>query len=334
MSGAEVALRSGMNDPETWRGRGKRAAGGRILSGSKGLPPGSKSPSEVVELVIQSLGAGEMLTSGTLVEFGEVMRLFARFCEKGHALRALSEVGPEHASDFVRALRRDGRDPTPSTMHVRRGAIRLLFREARRLELGKGDPTMDLELPPRSSLTARALTDDEVELCRSYAIDSLTDLRRPLAWALSECSARTSEIPRARIRDLDLEGMRVFLHGAPRVDPRWTPITDWAARQFHRRVTASRLSCDPDAPLLVWRTKAPKVPRAAASMAVIETLRAAGIHAEPDVRPRSILAWRGRHLLNEGLTIDGVALALGFRRLDQAAEAIGFDWRAPEAQRR
>jgi integrase len=304
--------------------RGRAGTGGAAPSGEQ------RTPSEVVEVVLASLGAAEALTPETLVEFGEVMRLFAAFCQEGHGLTAMSQVGPEDASSFVRAVRRDGREPSPSTMHVRRGAVRLLFKEARRLGLADGDPTIDLQLPPRSSLGARALTEDEVELCRNYSLDSLTDLRRPLAWALSECSARTSEIPRARIRDVDLEAARVYLHGAPRVDSRWASITDWAARQFHRRLAAPRLSCEPDAPLLVWRANVPKTPRAAATMAVIETLRAAGLHEEPDVRPRSILAWRGRRLLREGMTIDQVALALGFRRLDQAAEVIGFEWRESE----
>jgi integrase len=305
--------------------RSSQAAGPRVWARAGSVH--AAAPSEVVAVVLESLSAAEMLMPETLVEFGEAMRLFAAFCEEGHGLTALSQVGTEHASGFVRAPRRDGREPTPATMHVRRGAIRLLYREARRLGLASGDPTIDLHLPPRSSLAARALTDDEIELCRSYALNSLTDLRRPLAWALSECSARTSEIPRARVRDLDLEGMRIYLHGAPRVDERWAPITNWAARLFHRRLVASRLSADPDAPLLAWRAKVPKTPRAAASMAVIETLRAAGLHSEPDVRPRSILAWRGHQLLDEGLTIDQVALALGFRRLDQAAEVVGFEWR-------
>lgn len=310
--------------------RSTQAASPRVWAGAGSIQ--TATPSEVVAEVLGSLSAAQMLMPETLVEFGEAMRLFAAFCEDGHGLTALSQVCAEHASGFVRAPRRDGREPTPATMHVRRGAIRLLYREARRLGLASGDPTIDLHLPPRSSLTARALTDDEIELCRTYALDSLTDLRRPLAWALSECSARTSEIPRALVRDVDLESRHIYLHGAPRVDERWAPITDWAARQFHRRVVATRQPCEPDAPLLIWRAKEPKTPRAAASMAVIETLRAAGLHGEPDVRPRSILAWRGRQLLDQGLTIDQVALALGFRGLDQTAEVIRFQWRAFEGQ--
>jgi len=62
-------------------------------------------------------------------------------------------------------------------------------------------------------------------------------------------------------------------------------------------------------------------------MAVVEILRRAGTHGEPDVRPGSVAAWAGGRLLREGRSIDQVAKALGSRSLDRAAETIGFDWR-------
>src|SRR4051794_30441362 len=55
-------------------------------------------------------------------------------------------------------------------MHVRRSAVRLLFRTGRQLGLCTSDPTVDIVLPPRSSLRARPLTDDEVGLCRSASV--------------------------------------------------------------------------------------------------------------------------------------------------------------------
>ena len=282
----------------------------------------------LVEAVLDSLTAAGTLAPATLLEFGEVMRRFASFCEVGHGLVSPGDVLPRHAEAFVRALRQEGEEPSPATMHVRRGALRMLYKEGRRLGHVRGDPTLDLRLPPRGSMGPRGLTDDEVELCRAYALDSLTALRRPLAWALSETTARTSEIPRTRIRDVDLAGMRVYLHGAPRVEPRWAPLTEWAAAQIDRRLKAARLGRKPDDPLVIWRGRHPREPRAAASMAVIETLRAAGLHGEdPEVRPRSIVVWAGRRLFNAGAPIDEVARALGFRRLDAAAEFIGHDWR-------
>jgi integrase/recombinase XerC len=59
-------------------------------------------------------------------------------------------------------------------MHLRRSALRLYFRTARQLGLCSGDPTLDLVLPARSSLHIPPLTDDEVVLCRSFSVSSLT----------------------------------------------------------------------------------------------------------------------------------------------------------------
>jgi hypothetical protein len=56
------------------------------------------------------------------------------------------------------------------------------------------DPTIDLVLPPRSFLAVRPLTDDEIVVCRSFSLQTLTATRQPAAWALAEATARNSEI--------------------------------------------------------------------------------------------------------------------------------------------
>jgi len=63
-------------------------------------------------------------------------------------------------------------------------------------------------------------------------------------------------------------------------------------------------------------------------MAVIEVLRNAGIHGEPDVRPASVVSWAGARLHQRGASIDQVARALGVRSSDRAAEMIGYEWQA------
>jgi hypothetical protein len=74
--------------------------------------------------------------------------------------------------------------------------------------------------PPRSSLRARPLTDAEVALCRSYSITSLMESRQPAAWALAEATARSAEVARCHILDLDLDRARVWLHGGSKTEPR------------------------------------------------------------------------------------------------------------------
>ena len=44
---------------------------------------------------------------------------------------------------------------------------------------------------------------DEVILCRSFSLHTLTETRQPAAWALAEATARTSEIPLIRASHVD-----------------------------------------------------------------------------------------------------------------------------------
>lgn len=284
------------------------------------------SPSAFVQLVTESLRSKQQLAPSTLSELPRKMQLFAAFCERGLEIADARQVDAGHARSFVLATRSDGTPATPAWMHVRRGAVRLLFKEGRRLGLVDIDPTWDLELPPRSSMATRPLTDDEIELCRACARESLADLRGSLCWALSEATARSSESARVRVCDVDLEGQRVHLHGDPSALPRWALLTDWGLAQVGCALAVQRQRSSPDDLLVPFR-KGARALQTSASMAVIRTLKAARLHDEPDVRPRSVMGWAGTRALRDGATIDQVARMLGMRSLDQTAALIGFDWR-------
>jgi hypothetical protein len=290
---------------------------------------GPTTPSQFVDLVVASLLRAAELTPGSLEEFPQKMRLFAHFCERGLGIEDFRLINAEHARKFVVSTKADGTRPAVAWMHVRRGAVRLLFKEARRIGLSTIDPTLDIALIPRSVLSTRPLAEDEVELCRAYAIDSLSDLRRPICWALAEATGRTAEIHRVRLMDIDIEGCRVYLHGDPRAVPRWAPLTPWGAAQVKRGIRAAGRHPDPEC-RLVPLSQGATAPRASVSTAIIRTLKAAGLHDEPDVRPRSVVAWVGAHAMVAGATIEEAALLMGCRSLDQTAAMVGFDWRSHE----
>src|SRR5205085_6736330 len=112
--------------------------------------------------------------------------------------------------------------------------------------------------------------DLEVSLCRSHALFHPHDLRHPLAWALAEATARTSEIPRVLIGNVDDAAGTVSLGGSSQCHPRTVAFTGWGLTQVRRRLRRSNTSLQD---LLVpFRSR--KVPRASAAMAVIEVLRA------------------------------------------------------------
>jgi len=286
-------------------------------------------PASVLELVLKELKRAD-LTDQSVQKMAELMARFTVYVDKGHSLRSVTEIAEDHVEGFVFAPSVVGskrRRPSVATMHLRRSALRLYFRTARQLGLCSGDPTLDLELPARSSsLHMRPLTDDEVALCRSFSVTSLTETRRPAAWALAEATARTSELPHIRVRDVYVDEGRVWLWGSTKAEPRWGTLTEWGCKQVVRRMERMK-DRRPDALLGYRGARDDKVAQISSCIAIAEVLRMAGLGKEPDVRPHSVVAWTGRAVLSDSGRIEMVARALGARSLDRTASLIGWDWR-------
>ena len=252
---------------------------------------------------------------------------FGRFASEGCDLTDLGDVTARVARSFVAAPTEAGQAPSISTMHWRRTALRLLFKAARRHGLIDGDPTLDLDLPPRSSLGTRPLTDDEVTLCRSVAQWSLAGSRRAAAWALAEATCRSSELPKVTGTDVDLQSGRVWIGGGKATVPRTGRLSDWGLVQVRARL--DELDA-PSLPLVYLGRSPTGAGQVSGASALVDVLARAGLHQEPDVRPGSVAAWAGRRVLEETGRIELAAKALGVRSLDRAAGIIAWDWRTDE----
>jgi site-specific recombinase XerD len=247
---------------------------------------------------------------------------------------ALGAVTPSQARGFVLAPTGSGRRPELATQHARRTSVRTLFRTARLLGIASSDPTLDLRLPPRGTLAARPLTDDEVTLCRASAQMPRggTASVRTAAWALGEAGAVTSEITAVRARDLDdhRSPRTVRLPGTRRHDPRTVPLTPWASGVLQRRVALLLSAGATGDVVLAYGGQAPPggaKAQASVCNALREVLDAAGLTQEADVRPASLRNWVGRTAYDNGAPIEHVARVLGLRTLDAAAEDIALTWR-------
>jgi integrase len=272
--------------------------------------------------VVAAADASGVLSEATSRRFVGTAERFISFCQRGHGLASLGQVTPSVVEAFVRAPV-DGRPVSVARMHSRRTVLRAFFRFARELGLLDGDPSLDVTLPQRSRLRTRPLTDDEVMLCRSYALTSLTQTRLPSAWALAEATARTAEIPHVKAADVDLDTRQVWIHGGTRTPARWGELSEWGVKQLKRRIEAIRRD---DVPLIYTGTRGGESAQASSSMAISDALRRAGLAAEPDIGPLSVTAWAGRKVLEQHGRIEEVAARLGLRSLDRAALLIGWDW--------
>jgi integrase len=249
---------------------------------------------------------------------------FVRFCERGHGVTGLGQVTPAIAESFVNAPSVDGDGPTLPLVHLRRTALRLLFRSARRLGQPVGDPTLDLRLPPRTQLPTRPLTDDEISLCRAASAWSLNDRRRAAAWALGEATCRSVEVGQIIRGDVDLETGRVWIHGGPTTSDRWGHLSEWGVVQLKRRLA---MIDDRPAQAVVYEgAEGPATGQVSACIAVRDVLIRAGLGKEPGVRPASLAGWAGNQILQETGRIDEVARRLGMASLDRTARFIDWSW--------
>jgi site-specific recombinase XerD len=272
--------------------------------------------------VIAAVTASRALSDAAISRFLATADRFVAFCGRGHGLFALHQVTPGVVDAFIRAPS-EGHPVGVARMHSRRTVLRTFFRFARELGLMDGDPSLDIRLPAKSELLTRPLTDDEVGLCRSYALTSLQQTRHAAVWALAETTARSAEIPHIRACDVDLEAGKVWIHGGSRTPERWGDLSAWGATQIARRIDA--MNCD-NMPLVYSGRRGGESAQASSSMAIADALARAGLDRESDVRPLSITAWAGCKILERTGRIEDVAKRLGMRSLDRAALLIGWDW--------
>ena len=284
------------------------------------------SPSSLVDTVAAQLVAEGAVTEQSLERLVELMGRFAGFVSVGHGLVDLNGSTRAMVDEFIDAPTSDGTPPSATVRHLRRCAVRLLFRTARRLGLVHGDPTLDLELPARRPVAARPLTDAEVGRCRAAPLCLSAGTRLPAAWALAEAGIRTGEMAKVTVGDVDLELPVVRAPGCRSAVARSVALTEWGAAQIGRRLRA--VPVDPDRPLVYEGDGSDKSKQASSCIAVTDSMTRAGLGHEPAVRPVSATAWAGRKVFEETGRIDEVAARLGMRSLDRAARLIGLEHRS------
>jgi integrase/recombinase XerC len=283
-------------------------------------------------LVQRRWRADGLHTDQTIARMSETVNRFAsRLLSTGATSFAGVTYG--EVASFVTARTRAGSEPELATQHARRTAVRTLYKTLRLLGMGVGDPSLDLWLPPRGMLAARPLSDDEVMLCRASCQLGPRDTarRRAVAWALAEATAVTSEITAIRLSDLDdpAAPASVRLPGTRRHDPRTGQLSEWGRACLRQHTPASR-PLQANDPLLAYGGAAPPggaKAQASVCNAIRDVLDAAGLGDETDVRPASVRNWAGRRAYDNGTPLEQIALMLGCRSLDTAAEDIALSWR-------
>jgi site-specific recombinase XerD len=280
-----------------------------------------------LEPLLRQVRESSDLSVQSRAKFLDLLDRFEAFLSAGPGVGSLVDVTRAHVALFLSAT--SAKDPTTepaaATMHLRRSAIRLLFRLARDSGLEIGDPTLDVRLPPRSPRPFRPLTDTEIEVCRGASLSTLDETRLPAVWALAEATARTSELPSILASDVDPPSGVVWIAGSSRTQPRRGFLSDWGVQQLARRLDTVASSGTEDTAIIYGGARGGASGQASASAAIGWILRRAGLTADAAVRPASVAAWAGRRLLDQGIALEEVARRLGIRSLDRTARFIGLD---------
>jgi integrase len=294
--------------------------------GTLGPTSGPVQPlSDEIDLVVAHLVTGPALTPQSSRRLADIIQRFGSFVSRALRISSLDEVRAEHARAFVKAPGVTGA-PAVATMHLRRSALRLLFRSARALQLCNHDPTLDLTLPSKYGRRSRPLKDGEIALCRSQAAQTLHETRQPAAWAVAEATATTSELSHVNLSDLDLRNERIWLYGGATTHPRWGSVSPWGLEQLERRVRILRRLGDSETPLVYEGKGSAESRTASCCTAITETLRRAGLTRDPAIGPASVRGWAGAKILADTGSIQEVAHRLGVRSLDRAARLVGHNW--------
>ncbi len=297
-------------------------------------PPSSVAPRSVATS-IQPVGSDLMLTDlsahvddwmavcghsdATRQVTTHTLGRLVRFAN-AHEVVVARDVTPELVRSFIEAPGSDRRRPAIATMHQRRSVVRLAFRLYHRVDPTVVDPTYDLVLAPRSTLSVRPLTDDELDVLRAVSLHTLFETRQPAIVALAEAGAVTTEIAAVTRDHIDLDGGTASLPGARHATPRTVPLTEWGATQLARR------SRDSTGPLTYQGGGVGNAAQVSISVALRRMFTAAGFGRETDLRLASVRASAGRRAFDETGRIEDAARVLGCSSLDTAARLIGWEW--------
>lgn len=291
------------------------------------------SLSSAVAAVTGAWTADGVLATQTLDKFGLLIGRFVQFAA-AHDVTSLAAVDPGLIAKFVAAKGRTRHgvvsQAAMTTMHNRRAALRAFYRTARRLRLTLDDPTADIDVPARTSLGSRPLTDDDAALVRLFA-ERAAPTRHAATAALLLAGAHTCELGHITAADLAAPSSTVWVHGSSKYRPRILTLDAWSVRMLAERAThLTRPLPGGSSPVLCTGASGSNAHKQArVCVTVREILTRAGLSDDPGVRPASLTAYAARREFDRTGRIQDTARLIGSPSLDTTAALIGYAWQNP-----
>ena len=269
--------------------------------------------------VALGLWSEQSLSTSTLERLAGLITRFANRLVATD-VESLLDASLADCEGFIWAPTKRNAVPSMYTVHLRRTAVRSLFRIMCELEPNFVDPTTHLDLPSKGDPRARPLTDDELSSLRIAALGRVRSSNRAaLAVALAEATATTGEIPLVRWRDVNLAASAVALPGATPVRARTGALSPWGRGVLTK---VHNETSPPAESFVVSRRGYTNTHSGQAAIAnlLAKLLDAAGL-VGGDVRPTSIRLWAGANVLNSR-GVEAAAAALGITGLDATLRSL------------
>ncbi len=273
-----------------------------------------------ITVVLAAWAADPDRSSLTWQRMAELAERYATRLERTGVASLGSATGRDAAA-FIGAPTRSGGAPSVHTMHLRRSALRAVYRTLHEFGAGDHDPTAFVELPSRWFRVTRPLTTAELAQVRIAAENRRGDPPPGVVvLALAETGASTAELTQLRWSDLDGDTRTVSLPGGRRLLPRRLTLTDWGAPIL------ARARSDPDRLAVSGSRHPPGTQPAIAAMTnrLRHLVRIGELHNVDGIGPRSIRLWAAVSAYEATGRIETAAHVLGIRSLDAAAAAIGI----------
>ncbi len=265
-------------------------------------------------------------------QYAFLLNAFSSWCV-ARGVVTLGEVNRNHVYAWLRtpSASRPEERPATNTMLARRSALNALFTTCTLLGLWDVNPAAGVALPARPERAFNPFTSDQIDWLKDHSAQRVDDRLTPVALAVLISGSQLGESGWITARDVDMAGRRVWVpEGSHWGTGRWLLIADgWAWERIRNRanhlITCNRI----EAPLAYEGASSSRTARSAAiTMRIKNLLKASPFRPENHYTVGSITDWVAVHEWENTKSIERVAARLGLSRLDDAADRVGYDWRA------
>jgi len=197
--------------------------------------------------------ADDQLAESTIEVYARVHADLVAFLDRGEAEPSIDDATPEQVAAFAASRTRRGRPASAAFQALRLAALDTTFTTARQLGLTTADPTRRLVRPARGGKARAGCTPTQLNIIEAVVREYGLQYRASAIVALAVIGASSSEIPTARIRDVDNEHApaMVRLAGNYRRAARRVPVRGFAAEVIAARCAYLRAhGADDDTPLV------------------------------------------------------------------------------------